>query len=66
MGKQAPPLGIPDSIGRAMARIFLIVRTRNVYGYNSIVERIFRSLLDAGSRRGKPGGSRRCTNSGGV
>jgi hypothetical protein len=43
--------GIPGSFRRAAQRIFTIIRTRNVYGYNSVMVGIMRSL-----RRSKPGG----------
>ena len=35
---------------RVASRIFFILRTRKIYGYNSVIERIFRYLF---ARKGK-------------
>jgi len=46
-------------LSRLLSRIFTIIRTRNTYGYNSVLERIFRGILiDEGSTR-DPGGFKR-------
>jgi hypothetical protein len=53
-----PRLG---SVTRALMRIARIIRTRNVYGYNSVCERIIRYLLNNRERRKNHSEEGRCT-----
>jgi hypothetical protein len=60
MKNSTPPTGLWGSLGRVISRIFLIIRTRNVYGYNSSCERIIRNAFGNRPRRRRIGGSKRC------
>jgi hypothetical protein len=59
MRNSTQSFGILRSLGRAIARIFLIIRTRNVYGYNSACERIVRYLFGTRTKSRKLGESKR-------
>ncbi|HVN71292.1 MAG TPA: hypothetical protein VMU10_04650 [Desulfomonilia bacterium] len=39
---------------KAASRILFIMRTRKIYGYNSVLERIFRSFFRSGRKRKNP------------
>lgn len=62
MRNSTQSFGILRALGRAVARIFLIIRTRNVYGYNSACERIIRYLFGTRTRSRRHEGSKRCAD----
>ena len=59
MRSSTQSFGILRSLGKAVTGIFLIIRTRNVYGYNSACERIVRYLFGSRTRSKRLGGSKR-------
>jgi hypothetical protein len=46
---------------RAVSRILFILKTRRIYGYNSVCERIFRYFFRSGTARRPEGDPRRDT-----
>jgi hypothetical protein len=44
---------------KSLSRIFIILRTRKIYGYNSVFERIFRSLFNSRRNRKQSDGVKR-------
>jgi hypothetical protein len=46
-------------LSKSLSRIFIILRTRKIYGYNSVFERIFRSLFNSKRNRKQSDGVKR-------
>jgi hypothetical protein len=46
MGTERSSYSMLNGLSKGLSRIVIIFRTRNIYGYNSVFERIFRYLFN--------------------
>jgi hypothetical protein len=51
MGTERSSYSMLGGLSKGLSRILIIFRTRNIYGYNSVFERIFRCLFSTGKDR---------------
>jgi hypothetical protein len=51
MGIEKSSYRILGGLSKGLSRIFIILRTRKIYGYNSVFERIFRCLFNTRRNR---------------
>jgi hypothetical protein len=59
MGTERSSYRMLGGLSKDLSRIFIILRTRKIYGYNSVIERIFRSLLNSRRNRKQSHGVKR-------
>ncbi len=48
-----------SGLSKGLSRIVIILRTRKIYGYNSVFERIFRGLFNTRRNRKQSAGVKR-------
>jgi len=48
-----------SGLSKGLSRIVIILRTRKIYGYNSVFERIFRGLFNSRRNRKQSAGVKR-------
>jgi hypothetical protein len=51
MGTERSSYRMLGGLSKGLSRILIILRTRKIYGYNSVFERIFRCLFNTRKKR---------------
>ena len=59
MGTERYSYRMLGGLSKGLSRIFIILRTRKIYGYNSVFERIFRCLFNTRRNRKQSEGLKR-------
>ena len=59
MGTERSSYRMLGGFSKGLSRIFTILRTREIYGYNSVFERIFRCLFNTRKNSKQPEGLKR-------
>ena len=54
MGAERSSYRMLGGLSKGLSRILIILRTRKIYGYNSVFERIFRCLFNTRKKRKQP------------
>jgi hypothetical protein len=59
MGSERSSYRMLGRLSKGLSRIFIILLTRKIYGYNSVFERIFRCLFNTKKKRNQAEGLKR-------
>ena len=59
MGTERSSYRMLGGLSKGLSRILIILRTRKIYGYNSVFERIFRGLFNTRRNRKQSAGVKR-------
>jgi hypothetical protein len=59
MGTKRSSYRMLSGLSKGLSRIVIILRTRKIYGYNSVFERIFRGLFNSRRNRKQSAGVKR-------